>query len=321
MTILVVGAGATGGYFGQRLALAGRDVTFLVRPRRAQQLRERGLRVVGLGREERIEPKLVTAAELGHTGSDHPYDVVLLTVKAAALRQAIDDVAPVVGPHTRIVPFLNGMAHVDELTRRFGGRTVLGGVVMVMTQLDADGDIVQLGPLQSLEIGALPGGAVAAGLPAEPDKRVAEVAAELSDAGFGLSVSTDILGAMWAKWVMIATLGALTCLMRAPVGDIAAAPEGKRLAPAILAEAASVAEAAGHPVPRERLDALAAQFSEPGSPLASSMYRDLNDGAPTEVEQILGDLVARAGQSDLATPLLDLATLSLRIYELRRSRG
>lgn len=321
MTILVVGAGATGGYFGQRLAMAGRDVTLLVRPRRAQQLRERGLRVVGLGREERIEPKLVTAMDIEGTQPDHSYDVVLLTVKASALRQAMDDVAPIVGPRTRIVPFLNGMAHLDELTLRFGVRTVLGCVVMVMTQLDAAGDIVQLGPLQSLEIGALPDEAAGSGCTAAQDERLAEVAAELSDAGFDLAVSADILGAMWAKWVMIATLGALTCLMRAPVGDIAAAPGGERLAPAILAEAASIAEAAGHPVPRGHLDALAAQFSEPGSPLASSMYRDLSDGAPTEVEQILGDLVARARQADLSTPLLDLATLSLRAYELRRSRG
>lgn len=308
MTILVVGAGATGGYFGQRLAAAGRDVTFLVRPRRAEQLRERGLRVVGLGREERIEPKLVTAADI-----DHPYDVVLLTVKATALDQALTDLAPAVGPRTRIVPFLNGMAHVEELTRRFGAEAVLGGVVMVITQLDADGDVVQLAPLQRIQIGDLAGAD-------RPDERLAEVAAELADAGFDFSVSADILGAMWAKWVMIATIGALTCLVRAPVGDIVAAPGGALLGPEILAEAAAVAAAAGHPVPRERLDALAAQISEPDSPLASSMYRDLNEGAGTEVEQILGDLAERAHRFGVAVPLLDLATLSLRVYELRRGK-
>jgi 2-dehydropantoate 2-reductase len=317
MTILVVGAGATGGYFGQRLARAGRDVTFLVRPRRAEALRARGLRVVGLGRDERVEPKLVTAAEV-----DHPYDVVLLTVKATGLRQAIDDLAPAVGPHTRIVPFLNGMAHMDELIRRFGAEAVLGGVVMVATQLNAEGDITQLTPLQSIEIGALPdGGAGGSGTEAKPDDRLNEVAAQLSDAGFDFSVSDDILGAMWAKWVMIASVGAPTCLLRAPVGDIVAVPGGADLARAIVAEAASVAAAAGHPVPQRRLDALAAQVTEPGSPLASSMYRDLNDGAATEVEQILGDLVDRAHRAELATPLLDLATLHLRVYEHRRTHA
>ena len=304
--ILVVGAGATGGYFGQRLALAGRDVTFLVRPRRAETLRARGLRVVGLGQEERIEPKLVTAADI-----DHPYAVVLLSVKATALGQAIDDLAPAVGPDTRIVPFLNGMAHIDELTRRFGTRAVLGGVVLVATQLDADGDIAQLTPLANIQTGALDGDLADDGLVA--------VAMALSDAGFEFSVSDDILGSMWSKWVMISTIGALTCLMRAPVGDIVACPGGAELGPAIVAEGASVAAAAGHPVPRQRLDALTRQVTETGSSLASSMYRDLSDGAGTEVEQILGDLAGRARLARLSTPLLDLATLHLRIYEFRRA--
>lgn len=317
MTILVVGAGATGGYFGQRLVGAGRDVTFLVRPRRAEQLRKRGLRVVGLGRNERIEPKLVTADEI-----THPYDVVLLTVKASALDQAMDDLAPAVGPETRIVPFLNGMAHIDALRRRFGAEAVLGGVVMVITQLNDDGDIVHLAPLQSIEIGALdPGTSDAPGTPAASDERLAGVAEQLGDAGFDFSVSSDILGAMWAKWVMIATIGALTCLMRAPVGDIVAAPGGAELGPGILDEAASVAAAAGHPVPRARLEALANQVTEKDSPLASSLYRDLNAGAGTEAEQIIGDLSARAHALGVATPLLDLATLHLRVYELRRGRA
>ena len=308
MTILVVGAGATGGYFGLRLAQAGRDVTFLVRPRRAETLRTRGLRVVGLGRDERIEPKLVGAAEI-----DHPYDIVLLTVKATALSQALDDLSPAVGPNTRIIPFLNGMAHLDALTHRFGAEAVLGGVVLVATQLTPEGDIAQLSPTQSIRTGAL--GA------SGPDDRLAAVAAELSDAGFDFSVSGDILGDMWGKWVMIATVGALTCLMRAPIGDIVACPGGAELGPAILAEAASVAEFAGYPLPRPQLDAVAREITQPGSPSASSMYRDLSEGAGTEVEQILGDLIARARRGGPATPLLDLATLHLRVYEHRRAHA
>jgi 2-dehydropantoate 2-reductase len=322
MTILVVGAGATGGFFGQRLALAGRDVTFLVRPRRAEVLRARGLRVVGLGRDERIEPKLVTAGEI-----DHPYDVVLLTVKATALQQALDDLAPAVGPRTRIVPFLNGMAHLDELTRRFGAEAVLGGVVLLVTQLDPDGDIQQLAPMTGLEIGRLDGDVADAAVDVTDaadgaaDGRLAEVAAELGDAGFDFSVSEDMLGAMWAKWVMIATIGALTCLLRAPVGDIVASPGGADVARAIVAEAASVAASAGHPVPDQRLDGIVGLVTEQGSTFASSMYRDMNEGAATEVEQILGDLARRAHEAGLATPLLDLATLHLRVYEHRRTKA
>jgi 2-dehydropantoate 2-reductase len=112
MTILVIGAGATGGSFGARLALAGRDVEFLVRPHRAEQLRERGLRMTwpdaGSGMEV-ARPHLLLPGEL-----TRPAGIVLLAVEATALDQAVADLAPAVGPQTLIVPFLNGMAHLDS---------------------------------------------------------------------------------------------------------------------------------------------------------------------------------------------------------------
>ncbi len=307
MAILVVGAGATGGYFGLRLAEAGRDVTFLVRPRRAEVLRERGLRVTGFGGDARIEPQLIGAAQINRR-----YDTVLLTVKATALQQALDDVAPAVGPDTRIVPFLNGMAHLDELNRRFGSETTLGGVVKVATQLNADGDIVRLAPLGSMEIGTQ-NRAV--------DARVEQVAAELSGADFDFAVSADVVAAMWHKWVFIATIGAFTCLMRAPIGDVVACPGGADLGRAILAETAAVSDGAGYPVAPETVKGIESVVTEAGSAFASSMYRDLTEGSATEGEHILGDLVARARRFGVATPLLDLATLQLRVYEHRRSRG
>jgi 2-dehydropantoate 2-reductase len=156
MTILVVGAGATGGYFGARLAQAGRDVTFLVRPGRAGQLRERGLRIVGPGADadarQVVRPKLVMAGEL-----TEPADVVLVSVKATALDQAIADFAPAVGPRTAVVPFLNGMAHLAKLNKRFGESAVLGGVVVVSAQLNDEGDIVQLTPPATMTIGTQDG--------------------------------------------------------------------------------------------------------------------------------------------------------------------
>jgi 2-dehydropantoate 2-reductase len=156
MTILVVGAGATGGYFGARLAQAGRDVSFLVLPRRAQQLRERGLRIVGPGAGgdtgQVVRPDLVVAGEL-----NEPVDVVILSVKATALDHAMADFAPAVGPETAVVPFLNGMAHLAVLNKRFGESAVLGGVIEVATQLNDEGDIVQLAPSATLIIGTQDG--------------------------------------------------------------------------------------------------------------------------------------------------------------------
>jgi 2-dehydropantoate 2-reductase len=306
-SILVVGAGATGGYFGARLAQAGRDVTFLVRPHRGTQLRERGLRIVGQGPDQVLAPHLVTAGQL-----TEPADVVLVSVKATALGPAMADFAPAVGPQTMVIPFLNGMGHLSSLSERFGEHAVLGGVVKVATQLSADGDIVVLAPLASLQIGTQDGSRT---------DQLQRTYDGLSGAGFDLAVSDEIVAAMWHKWVFIATVGALTCLMRAAVGDIVAVPGGSGLGPAILAEAAAVSAAAGFSVPEAELAATRQAVTAAGSPMASSMFRDLTDGRPVEVEPVLADLAERGTALGVLTPLLDLATMHLRVYaaNLRRS--
>ncbi|MET7647976.1 2-dehydropantoate 2-reductase, partial [Streptomyces sp. NPDC005426] len=282
---------------------AGKDVTFLVRPRRAAALRERGLRITGLGAQETITPRLVTADELSG-----PYDLVLLSVKATALDAALDDIAPAVGPGTAIVPLLNGMAHLARLNDRFGEKAVLGGVARIITTLNAEGDIVRLAPVASLTIGEQGGGT---------SERVDAVAAVLTDADIDTHRSRDIVAAMWGKWVFISTLAGLTCLMRGTVGDVRAVPGGRAFVTALLAESAAVAAAAGHPVREKELDAVAAMLTTDGSPLTASLYRDVTQGVPTEAEQVFGDLVDRARGLSVDTPLLDLVTLNLRVHEHR----
>jgi 2-dehydropantoate 2-reductase len=304
MTILVVGAGATGGYFGARLARAGRDVTFLVRPRRAEQLRERGLRIVGPGAEPDearvVTPRLAMAGQLSGFA-----DVVLLSVKATALESAMADFSPAVGPQTAVVPFLNGMGHLAVLSKRFGDQAVLGGVVLIATQLNDAGDIVKLGPSASLTIGTQDGA---------PSERLRAAYDQLSGAGFDVSISDQIVAQMWGKWVFIATIGALTGLMRGTVGDIVAVPGGRDLGPAILAEVSAVAAAAGYPVPADRLAQVRQTVTQDGSAVTSSLSRDVSEGRPAEVEPVLGDLARRGAELGVPTPLLDLATMNLRIY-------
>lgn len=306
MKILVVGAGATGGYFGAQLQRAGRDVAFLVRSQRAEVLRERGLRIIGPGAEAALTPRLVAASDL-----DDAYDLVLVSVKATTLPAAIADVAAAVGPNTTVLPFLNGLAHMAALNKAFGPEAVLGGVVRVITTVDENGDIVQLAPLADMVIGEQEGGV---------SERVRRIESVLSGAGFDVAVSAGIRTAMWHKWVFISTLGALNTLVRGSVGDAVAAPSGDRLGPAIAAEAAAVSAAAGHPVPEQALQNIMAFTTRPGSTDTASLYRDLAAGRPTEVEQIFGDLTARARALGVPTPLLDLATLSLRVHEARLTR-
>ncbi len=300
MRILVVGAGAVGGYFGARLAQAGRDVTFLVRPFRAEQLQRDGLRILSPHGDLTLTPQTITA---GHTTS--PFDVILLSVKAQALDHAIADMAPAVGPTTIVYPVLNGMRHMDTLARRFPEQ-LIGGVAMVSTDLDDQGRIVQITPMQKLTYGELSG---------HLTPRLRSLDDTLRDAGFDTELSSTITQAMGHKWVMIASLGLINCLFDGSIGQINAVPAGEPIMLQALEECAAVGAACGFPLPAPIADSLRQTITTKDSKLTASMYRDLKKGAPTEVETILGDLLLRAQEHHVPTPLLQAATVRLRISQ------
>jgi 2-dehydropantoate 2-reductase len=303
LRILIVGAGSTGGYFGGRLAEAGRDVTFLVRKGRAAQLRQDGLRIVSPHGDVSLAPQLVTADAIGG-----PYDAVLLTVKAYSLAAALEDLAPAIGPETMILPVLNGMRHMDLLVGRFGTGAVLGCVCKVATMLEEDGRIRQLAPVQELSYGEINGSLSA---------RMQRLDDTMRGAGFDARLSTTIERDMWEKWVMLASLGGITCLMRGHLGEVNAAPGGRDFILALLAEVVAAVTALGHPPGETFLPAIRAGFTAPTSTQTSSMFRDLQKGAPVEADQILGDLVARGSGAGVAMPLLSAAYAQLCIYQKR----
>jgi 2-dehydropantoate 2-reductase len=300
MRLLVVGAGSTGGYFGGRLAQAGRDVTFLVRPARAAQLRDRGLRIVSPHGDATLHPKVVTADAI-----TQPFDAVLLTVKGFQLDAALEDIAPAVGPETMIVPVLNGMQHMDIIARRFGPHNLVGGVLKVATVLDDDGCIVQLAPFQSLAYGELDGSVT---------PRLQTLDAFMQGAGIGATMSSEIGREMWEKWIMLAALGAITCLMRGTIGEIEACPGGAAFALQLLNEVVAIVKAAGVPPSEAFLTSAREQLTAKGSPFASSMFRDVQRGRPVEVENIIGDLLRRGDKAGIAAPLLSTACLHLLVY-------
>ncbi len=217
MRILVVGAGAIGGYFGGRLLDAGRDVTFLVRERRAAQLAQTGLNMSSPNGDLSIpNPPVVLAKDISK-----PFDLILLSCKAYDLDGAIESIKTSVGPDTAILPLLNGMHHLDVLETQFGADRVLGGQCVAALTLDADGTVVHLNKLHSITFGERAGGTSA---------RIEAITAQFSGAHFDAIASANILQSMWEKWTFLATLAAGTCLMRAPVGDIIAAPGGAKTA-------------------------------------------------------------------------------------------
>jgi len=306
MRILVVGAGATGGYFGGRLAQAGRDVTFLVRPGRAAHLREKGLVLLSPHGDVTLTPKLVTAAEI-----ERPYDAILLTVKAFGLDQALADIAPAVGPDTVIMPVLNGMRHLDAIRAAYPAALV-GGVCKVAATIDSEGRIRQLADFQELAYGELDGSA---------SERTARLDAALKDAGFAARLTPHVAREMWEKWVFLATLGGICCLMRGTVGEIEAAAGGRDFVLRLLGEVVKTVETDGLAPSPAFLATVTRQLTLKGSPMASSMYRDLVAGLPVEADQIVGDLEARARKHGIDTPLLSAAYANLRVYADRLGRS
>jgi 2-dehydropantoate 2-reductase len=301
MKILVVGAGAVGGYFGARLAQAGRDITFLVRASRIPQLQREGLRIISPDGNLTIKPQTITSDQLRN-----PYEIIFLSVKSLALDQAIAEMAPAVGPSTMIYPVLNGMRHMDTLIHRFGPAAVLGGVAMVSTELDSQGRIVQFNEMQTLTYGERDG---------QITTRIRQLDEAFRGAGFETELSTSIMPAMWQKWVGISTLGLVNCLFHAPVGEINAVLYGEETALQALDECAAVAAACGYPVAKPFLDNVRDRLTTKGSKLTSSMYRDMEKGTHLEVDTILGDLLERGRSHQLETPLLQAGCVRLRVYQ------
>ncbi|KIU37382.1 2-dehydropantoate 2-reductase [Methylobacterium sp. PvP062] len=311
MRTLIVGAGATGGYYGARLAEAGADVTFLVRPARAAKLAADGLNVRSpLGDLHLPDPPTVTADKLAGAGR---FDLILLSCKAYDLDSAVADLAPAVGPDTAILPVLNGMSHLDVLDARFGAERVLGGSCAIAATLAPDGAIRHMSELCSITYGERDG---------SRSSRIEAVDALMRGLKFQPRLSDVILQEMWEKWVFLATLAGATTLMRAAVGDIVAAPGGTALITALHAECTSVAAASGFEPRAVVAERARAQLTAAGSTFTASMLRDIENRGRIEADHVIGDLIARGERlaPEVPFPLLTAVYTGLKAYEARRAR-
>ncbi|MGN6654683.1 MAG: 2-dehydropantoate 2-reductase [Rhodanobacter sp.] len=308
MRILIVGAGATGGYFGGRLLQHRRDVTFLVRAGRARQLAERGLVIrSATGDVDIPAPPTLLASELAA-----PFDLIVLSCKAYALDQALEDIAPAVGADTTILPVLNGMRQLDRLDGTFGARHVLGGQCVISSTLEEDGVVRHLNRMHSITFGERDGGR---------SGRMRQITAALSGAGFDARPSDEIVQEMWDKWFFLATLAGITCLMRGSVGEIASTPGGAAATLALLEECRATAAASGYPPGERVLERARGSLTDPASSLEASMLRDLRQGHPIEADHVVGDMLERAARQQLPTTMLGLVHAHLMVHEARRLAG
>jgi 2-dehydropantoate 2-reductase len=307
MRILVVGAGAIGGYFGGRMLQAGRDITFLVRPKRAGELASAGLVIKSPNGDVTLNnPPTVQADTIKDT-----FDAVLLSCKAYDLDDAIKSFAPAVGPQTAVIPMLNGMLHLDTLDRKFGRERVLGGLCAIAVTLNEQREVVQLQPMQSLAFGERDGSKSA---------RITALAQDFATVN-GALPSDNIIQGMWEKWVFLTSIAASTSLMRAPVGAIVAAPGGRDFLLGILDECSAVAKAAGHAPGEAFVQRTQGMLTTEGSPLTASMFRDIKIGARVEADHVVGDMIARADAAKIPVPRLRTAYTHLKAYENVRAQA
>ena len=305
MKILVLGAGGVGGYFGGRLVESGADVHFLVRPKRAQQLAANGLVIKSPVGDAKLRVVTVLAAEVS---SD--YDIVLFTCKAYDLDDAVAAIKPAMGPATAVLPLLNGMKHMQRLDAEFGRARVLGGVAQIAANLSPDGEILHLNELHTLIFGERE-------RPSSP--RCEALAAIMGKAKFDSALTDRIELDLWEKFMFLATLAAMSCLMRAGVGPIVRTEEGAALMLEMLGECRSVAAAEGFAPRPEFMQRVRGMLTDRGRAMSASMMRDIEKGGPIEGEHIVGDMLERARRHGLAAPLLRVARCHLQTYEIVRS--
>jgi 2-dehydropantoate 2-reductase len=307
MRILIVGAGALGGYFGGCLVRAGRDVTFMVRPRRAEQLARTGLAIISPQGDFTVAARTVLAGDL-----QGPFDLILVGVKSYSLDQAMNEFAPAAGAKAMILPILNGLGHLDRLTARFGAERVLGGMTNISAGLDADGRVVQFLPNHDLAFGEISGGG---------SERTTALETFLKSAGINGRASDVIMQDMWEKFVQLSTVAGITCLMRASIGTILAAPGGQEAIFRLFHECCAIATTAGFKPRPAFIEFDTTLFTTANSPLKASMLRDIERGSTTEGEHILGDMVNRARSLGIETPTLNLARTHVAAYEIARAQA
>lgn len=299
MKILIVGAGAIGGYFGGRLLEIGKDVTFLVREKRKKQLEEFGLNINSVHGNVKLIPQLITTDD-----HDRQFDMILISTKSYHLAQVIQDIRPFVQQDTIILPLLNGIAHLELLIDAFGDEAVIGGLCFIETTLDEQGIIVQKSPLHQLIYGERSG---------EITPRMESLQNVFKGINATCELSTQIMQEMWHKYLFITTLSGITSLMESPIGPIMELESGRHTVRSLLDEIKAIMTKIEAPIRDTIVDESFTKISQMPTDMKSSMQRDMEKSLPLEADHLQGFLLHHA--STLQAPVLNTIYTKLKIYE------
>ncbi|WP_449539212.1 ketopantoate reductase family protein [Ferdinandcohnia sp. Marseille-Q9671] len=304
MRILVVGAGAIGGYFGGRLLEKGEEVTFLVRENRQKQLQDKGLQIESIHGNVTLYPKTIkTGEEVG------AFDVIILSTKQYHLDAALESMEPYVGEETIIFPLLNGFSHVEVIQSKFSSENVIGGLCFIESTLDSEGKVVQTSPNHHALFGEFSG---------EKTERIKKLAEVLSGTKTNFKLSDHIIQDMWHKYMFITGLSGITTLMRSPIGPIREEQNGQKLILQLYKEIGSVMRAIHAPIADDIEEKHLHTTNQMTYEMKSSMQRDMEKGLDVEADQLQGYLYHVAQKHNIETPLLEVIYSNLKVYQAQR---
>ncbi|HJV16333.1 MAG TPA: ketopantoate reductase family protein [Bacillales bacterium] len=306
MRVLVVGAGAIGGYFGGRLLEKDVDVTFLVRERRRKQLKEHGLIIESVNGNASFTPKTIVTGE----NADH-FDLVILSTKAYHLEGAIEDIRPYVTEGTMIMPLLNGISHIQKLIDEFGKENVIGGLCSIESTLDNEGKILQTSALNNLVFGELT---------TKRTERILKVEELFSGTKVNYKLSDNVNQDLWHKYLFITTMSGITTLMRSSIGPIREEESSYQTLKSLLKEIISLMNQVQAPLAENIEEIQLKQINGLGYPMKTSMQRDMEKSLPVEADHLQGYLLEIARKEGLSAPVLQAAYGNLKVYEGQLSK-
>ena len=302
MRILIVGAGGIGGYFGAKLMNAGADITFLLRSKRNQLIQSQGLQVETPKGSFTVHPKTLTSDQLGPD-----YDLIILAPKAFDLDDSLKSLSKA-SSRGVLLPFLNGLSHIDLLDQRFDKARVMGGVAQIAATITDTGAVKQLNEMHTLIVGHR-----------SPEHEA--LAREFHDlckkTDFNHAYSENIEQSLWDKWVFLVSLAGMTTLCRGAVGEIVATPYGSELIQALFEECCTIAKACGNAIAETPRAKALDMLTKAGSSFSSSMMRDLSSGQRTEHEHILGEMIKRGMATQIHCPLVKLAYTQIAVAQAK----
>jgi len=301
MRIAVVGAGGVGGGFGAALAKAGADVTFIARGAHLAAMKSQGLKVGGGRGETHLVPTRATdnPAEIGKV------DIVLFCVKLWDVESAGQQIKPLIGPDTAVIPLQNGIDAAERLVPILGGSAVMGGVAQISASIVKPGVINQVGTFMRMIFGEFDG---------EGSRRGEAFRNLCLKAGFDATLSEQILTELWMKFILLASNASIMALARQPIGKMRDDADMRAVFSSAFQEVIDVGRAGGVALPADALDRTLGFVDHAPPAMKPSMALDLERGNRLELPWLGGKVVELGRKLGVATPTHTMMYAMLKPY-------